>query len=353
MKRLRIGIIGFGYMGHFHYNKIMECNRGDVVAICDCDKKRLEEGKNLDFRCYHDTDVKSFLDEELDLVVIATPNQFHAPYSIMAMEAGCNVMCEKPVTMNLEEMEQIIYTSLTTGKLFTVHQQRRFDIDYLIVKDVVNSMKIGNIHTIESRIMGERGVCFGWRADPESGGGMLYDWGVHLIDQILNLFPDATVESVYARLCSILTPAVDDYFELKLELSNKVVVNIMVCTFALQKLPRWFVFGDRGTMKLDSTGGSTGGIGRIKQKVKGFESVIGKRGLGPSRTMAPLEPEYLETLQLPEKKEEPLKYWENLIAAVEGWEKPFVSLKDLKRQMEVVATAFESAQNNAIIKVHI
>lgn len=350
---IKVGIIGFGYMGHFHYNKIVESQKASVVAICDSDENKLEEGRGYGFSCYSEKEIDAFLKEDMELVVIATQNQFHAPYAIRAMKAGKNVMCEKPVALNKVELERIIQTSKQTRKIFTVHQQRRFDVDFLKIKEVIQSGEIGKIHTIESRIMGERGVCFGWRADPKSGGGMLYDWGVHLIDQVLQLFDNETVESVYARLCSVLTPAVDDFFELRLELSHSINVTIMVCTFALQKLPRWFVFGDRGTMKLDDMSGRSGGIGRIRQEVRGFESVVGKTGLGPSRTMAPLEPGYLETLPLPEVKEEPLKYWNNLIAAVEGRESPFVKLVDLERQMSIVDAAFESARTNQVIKIHV
>ena len=182
---------------------------------------------------------------------------------------------------------------------------------------------------------------------------MLYDWGVHLIDQLLELFPEETVESVHARLCSVLTPAVDDYFELDMRFSHDVYAKIMVCTFALQKLPRWFVFGDRGTLKLDDLGGHSGGMGRIRQEVKGFESVVGKRGLGPSRTMAPLEPEYLETLPLPAEEEQRLKHWNNLIAPAERKEEPYVKLNDLQRQMKIVEAAFESAKTDSVIKLHV
>ena len=352
-RMINVGIIGFGYMGHYHYRKAIESGKAEVIAICDVNEDRLEEGKELGFRCYRDVDIDKFLLENIDLVVIATQNQFHEMYAVKALEAGKNVMCEKPVTLTVAELDHITETAQRTGKIFTVHQQRRFDRDFQIVEEVVHSGQIGRVHTIESRIMGERGVCFDWRADPEAGGGMLYDWGVHLIDQLLILFPGETVQSVQARLCSILTPAVDDYFELKLQFSNEIYAKIMVCTFALEKLPRWFVFGDRGTLKLDDMGGHSGGLGRIRKEVKGFDSVVGKKGLGPSRTMAPLEPGYLEKLPMPEKDELPMHYWENLIMALEGKSEPYVKLYELRRQMLIVEAAFESARMESIIKTNI
>jgi predicted dehydrogenase len=247
----------------------------------------------------------------------------------------------------------VIRVSEETGKFFTVHQQRRYDPDYRVVRDVIRSGEIGRVTTIESRVMGERGVCFGWRADPESGGGMLYDWGVHLIDQILTLYPEEQVTSVYARILSVLTPAVDDLFEVTMTLSNGVAARVNVGTFALQKLPRWFVFGDRGTLKLDDFTGTAGGAARIRGDVQGFDSVLGKTSLGPSRTMAPLKPEYLERLELPKEEDMTMAFWTQLHEALVNGEKPAVETEQVLRQMKIVEAAFESSRKNEVVHTEI
>ena len=348
---LKIGIIGFGYMGHFHLNKVRKFKEAEIVCAYDIKKDKLKDAEKEGLETYDTLD--SFLAADIDLVVIATPNQWHAPYAIAAMKAGKNVMCEKPATMSVNEIDDIIECSKCTGKFFTVHQQRRWDPDYRAVCDVIRSGEIGNVTTIESRVLGERGVCFGWRADPESGGGMLYDWGVHLIDQILMLYSDCTVISVYARILSILTPAVDDFFEITMMLSNGVCAKVIVGTFALQKLPRWFIFADRGTMKLDDFSGEVGGVARIKEQVKGFDSVVGQKSLGPSRTMAPLQAEMLEKLDIPEEINMDMEYWSNLIKAANGSAEPYVTTTQIRRQMQIVEAAFRSAELNEVIKVEI
>ena len=261
-------------------------------------------------------------------------------------------MCEKPVTMNSEELEQVIAAAEKAGRIFTVHQNRRWDEDYLMTCQAVQSGEIGNITTIQSRVYGQRGVCFGWRADPVAGGGMLYDWGIHLIDQLLCMFRGHEVVSVYARLLSILTPAVDDSFELQLEFDNGVVGKIQVGTFCLQELPRWFVYGDRGTLKIDDFSGKTGGMARIRQNVQGFDSVFGKH-LGPSRTMAPLKPEFVEQLPLPQVSTDPLAYHRNLARACAGLEAPCVSFADMRRDMKIVDLAFESSRTQQVLKFRV
>lgn len=348
---LKIGIIGFGYMGHFHKEKAGSYSDVKVTSAFDTDPEKRKEAEDAGLKAYDN--LEEFLKEDLSLVVIATPNQWHAQYAIAAMNAGKNVLCEKPATMTVAEIEQIKNVSESTGKFFTVHQQRRFDPDYRMVKEIINNGSIGRITTIESRVLGERGVCFGWRADPDSGGGMLYDWGVHLIDQILQLYPKEKVTSVYARVLSVLTPAVDDLFEITMILSNGVCAKVNVGTFALQKLPRWFVFGDRGTLKLDDFSGAVGGAARIKGEVKGFDSVVGQKVLGPSRTMAPLKPEYLEHIELPIETDMTMAYWDNLIESLMGKAKPIVTIDQIIRQMKIVEAAFRSSEKNEVIKVTI
>ena len=347
----KIGIIGFGYMGNFHHEKASHFEEAKVTCAYDIDAGKLADARQKDLKTYDTLD--AFLQEDTDLVVIATPNQWHEKYAIAAMKAGKNVLCEKPATMSVLEMENIVRVSKETGKFFTVHQQRRFDPDYRVVKDIIKSGDIGRVTTIESRVLGERGVCFGWRADPESGGGMLYDWGVHLIDQILQLYPDDRVISVYARVLSVLTPAVDDLFEITMIMSNGVCAKVNVGTFALQKLPRWFVFGDRGTLKLDDFSGTIGGAARIRGDVQGFDSVVGQKTLGPSRTMAPLKKEYLEEIELPVEEDLTLKYWANIIASLKGEETPYVTPDQIIRQMRIVEASFESSRKNEVIKTQI
>ena len=348
---VKAGIVGFGYMGHFHLRKSREMGI-EVVAVYNTPSEKLEEARAEGLTAYDDLD--AFLaDDRFSLVYNCTPNDVHASLTIACLDAGKHVMCEKPVTMNSAELESCISAAERNRRIFTVHQNRRWDVDYLAVKEAVDSGEIGKATTMISRVYGQRGVCFGWRADPARGGGMLYDWGIHLIDQYLCMFPGHKVVSVYARLQSILTPAVDDSFELQMQFDNETCAVVQVGTFSLQNLPRWFVYGDRGTMRLEDFTGKRGGMARIRERVSGFDSVFGKHHIGPSRTMAPLQPEYLEQLELPIVESDPMEYHRNLIAACEGTEAPYVSFEDMRRAMKIVDLAFESSRINQVIKTDI
>ncbi len=342
---VKIGILGFGYMGHFHYEKFKQTEEASVTAVFDTEAERLAEAKSLGLKTVDS--LEEFLDiGDMDLVVISTPNQFHAAYAEKSLRAGKHVLCEKPAVLNGQELKEVLAVSKETGRFFTVHHNRRWDRDYLTLKRAINNGVIGRTVMIESRVLGERGVVFGWRGDPDCGGGMLYDWGPHLIDQILNLFPENRVEYVEAQLLSVLTPAVDDFVMLSLYFDNGIRANIQIGTMALQKLPRWFVYGDRGSIKLDDFSGESGGIARIKGNTKGFDSVLGKKNLGPSRTMAPLEPENLEVLEIEPEDGDALAYHRNIVDAVSGKAELFVRERDILRVTEIIDAAFRASRES-------
>lgn len=349
--KVKAGIIGYGYMGHVHLRKAREVGV-EVVSTYEVvpEKRKLaiEEGVRPYDR------IEEFLaDPQIDLVFICTPNHDHAKLSIMAMRAGKHVMCEKPVAMNCRELDEILEVVKEEKKIFTVHQNRRWDPDYLVTKEVMKTGAIGNFTSIRSQVCGQRGVCYGWRADPSQGGGMLFDWGVHLIDQILDLMKGHKVVSVYSRLISVLTPGVDDSVEVQMIFDNEVCARIRFDTLCLLEAPRWFVYGDRGTMRIWDFSGEKGEIARIKTDVSGFDSVFGKHGLTPNMIMEPLKPEQIESIPLPKVDADPLEYHRNLAAAIEGSEEPYVTTEQIRRAMQIVDLAFESSRQEQLIKTEI
>ena len=168
---IRAGIIGFGYMGRHHLRKCRLTGDIEVIAAHDTDSVKLEESRAEGLIPY--ARLEDFLaNDELSLVFICTPNDVHAALSVAALRAGKHVMCEKPVTLNSEELEQVIAAAEENRRVFTVHQNRRWNVDYLMVREALASGAIGKPTTILSRVYGQRGVCFGWRPSrPRPGAG--------------------------------------------------------------------------------------------------------------------------------------------------------------------------------------
>ena len=148
-----LAIIGFGGMGGWHAQNIMErVPELKLKGAFDIRPEALDKACEMGLYAYESLD-EVLNDPEVDIVTIATPNNFHKPLAIKALRAGKNVISEKPVTLNAAELEEIIAVRDETGKLFSVHQNRRWDKDYAIIKKILADGTIGTPYFIESRVL--------------------------------------------------------------------------------------------------------------------------------------------------------------------------------------------------------
>ena len=207
----RLAMVGFGGMANWHYDLIQRIEDLEVAGIWDIKEERREYAQEKGVHVYQSLE-DLLADETVDLVLAATPNDVHKEIAVRAMEAGKNVVSEKPVTLCSADLAVMREASERTGKFFTVHQNRRWDEDFLTVKNVLAEGKLGEVFRIESRVHGSRGIPGDWRQEPEHGGGMVLDWGVHLLDQALLLFPGEKLETVYATLTNVTNQICDDGF---------------------------------------------------------------------------------------------------------------------------------------------
>ena len=176
-------VIGCGGMGSWHAEKMSKYmnDRMELVGIYDINPAKNKEAEEKGWHAFSSQE-ELLDDDRIDFVVVATPNDFHHDIVIAALEAGKNVMSEKPVTMSSESLDDMIKASERTGKFFTVHQNRRYDPDYLTVKRLYDENTLGRIFRIESRVSGSRGIPGDWRQRKSQGGGMILDWGIHILD---------------------------------------------------------------------------------------------------------------------------------------------------------------------------
>ncbi|MBR3638989.1 MAG: Gfo/Idh/MocA family oxidoreductase, partial [Clostridia bacterium] len=180
----KAAVIGYGGMGGWHVDHILKSDVVTLAGIYDIKEEKRALAESRGIRAYSSRE-ELLADPEIELVTVATPNDVHEEIVVASLEAGKNTISEKPVTLSLESLERMIAASKKADRIFTVHQNRRFDVDYLAMKKIHDSGEIGEIIDLESRIHGSRGIPSDWRSQKEYGGGMLYDWGIHLIDQAL------------------------------------------------------------------------------------------------------------------------------------------------------------------------
>ena len=280
-------------------------------------------------------------DGTIDIVTLAVPNNFHRDISIAAMRSGKNVICEKPVTMNAGELEEIIAVRDETGKLFSVHQNRRWDKDYRTIKQIVADKTIGTPYFIESRVQGSRRSLHGWRGYKVNGGGMVLDWGVHLLDQMMDLI-DSKVTQVYGQLFGIFSEEVDDNFKAVIRFENGVSALIEIATNCFITQPRWHMSCTDGTVQIDGWGREGKMIKLLTDEDMGWEDEIVYTAAGPTRTMAPRPVHTTQELELPDVPAEWASYYRNIAGVLDGREDLIVKPEQALRVMKVIDLIFES-----------
>lgn len=346
----QIGLIGYGGMGGWHAEQIQSMPDFQLAAVYDINPEKVQKAREKGFKGY-DTLDEILQDKEIPTVILAVPNNFHKELSIKAMEAGKNVICEKPVMMNSAELAEVIEVSKKTGKLFSVHQNRRWDKDFLIVKKVIQDGTIGSPFYIESRVQGSKGIPGDWRCVKEAGGGMLLDWGVHLIDQIMWM-TKSPVREVYAHMLSVKFEGVDDNFKLLLRFENGLSALVEVDTYTFINLPRWHISGDSGTLQIDDFS-CKGKVVRANTVEMQWDEGIVYTVAGPTRTMAPRPKESIEELALPEIESDARDYYRNFRDADVNGGELAVKPEEAMRVMRVIDAAFESAKLCKSISVNI
>ena len=247
MKPLQFAIIGYGGMGSYHAKTIMQ-KSSEVVAVkgvYDIKSERQDVAQADGFLAYESLP-ELLEDETTDAILIATPNDSHKELAIAALKAGKHVVCEKPVAMNTAELDEILAEAKKCERTFMVHQNRRWDPDFLMIRQMYQEKTLGDLFQIESRVQGANGIPGDWRHLQKHGGGMLLDWGVHLFDQLLFLI-DSPLQTIQTDLSYILGDEVDDGFHSYLTFENGVKVIIEVGTTNYIPLPRWYVKGMEGT----------------------------------------------------------------------------------------------------------
>jgi predicted dehydrogenase len=347
----KIAILGYGGMGQWHAKSIQEqIPELKVIGGYDLREEILEKLVSEGLIAF--SSLEELFASDADIITIATPNNFHKDLAIQAMKAGKHVICEKPVTMNSKELEEIIQISLETKQLFSVHQNRRWDKDFRMIQYLYQNKTLGNPYYIESRVLGSRRALHGWRGHKENGGGMVYDWGVHLIDQLLWLI-DSPVVSVDAHLFNLYSDGVDDNFKTFLRFEDGTSALIEVATNCLINLPRWHMTCSDGTAVIEDWECNGKMIQLQTDEVMQWDNEIVYTAAGPTRTMAPRPKSTTIELALPEVSTEWSDYYKNIVATLSKKEELIVKPEQSLRVMKLLDTIFESHEKGCGMRCRI
>ena len=260
MATAKVGVLGVGRMGLIHCQEITATPGLELVAASSRAPELVKAaGERFPITVY--SSHKELLnDESLEWVVIATTTEKHKEWALKAIAAGKELIIEKPIALSLKEAEQIYESAAKQGLRVTVHNNRRWDRDFKLVRKVLKESTLGEVYRIESRYThysdtwgawGAEGVRNPWRLKKQYGGGLLNDWGPHLFDQLL-LLTDSRVKTLFAKTyAKIWSKEVEDHFWAEILFENSLSARIEASNNFRLAQSRWCVVGTEGTLAVE------------------------------------------------------------------------------------------------------
>lgn len=250
---VRVGILGYGAIGHEHSAAIAAVPGLHLTAVCDRNVGRLAEARLLapDVRTCDDAEQLVGADD-VDLVIVSTPPNTHASWVLRALDAGQHVVVEKPFCLTVAEADEMVALAAERDRLLAVYQNRRWDADYLALRDVVRSGAIGDVFHLESFVGGYGHPCSYWHSDAEVSGGAVYDWGSHHLDWTLDLIPQPVrwvSATTQKRVWHDVSNA--DHSRVTLGFADGAEAEFVHSDLAAALKPKWYVLGTRGAVRGD------------------------------------------------------------------------------------------------------
>ena len=247
---VNVVVVGYGGWGRQCHSYLISRAPGlnlFGVAARNPDTQARAKNDYPDARIYDDLDA-ALSDTNVDVVVLATPNNTHADFAVAALQAQKHVVSDKVFCLNLADCDRMTRAAEASGKVLTVFQNRRWDGDFQTVQSLIKSGDLGELRWAEMAWQG-MGAWGGWRGKAESGGGRFYDLGAHLLDQLLLLFPQK-IETVYARMLHDFpeTDIDSEAFLVVTFAGGKTAVCDLSSRAAISK-PRFYIRGTEGTFE--------------------------------------------------------------------------------------------------------
>jgi predicted dehydrogenase len=249
-RTLRAGLVGYGFAGQTFHAPVLSAVPGMALGAIMTSQAAKAQAEWPGASIVPDMAALLAL-PDIDLIVVATPNEAHFPVARAALEAGKHVVVDKPFTLDVAEARELELLSRRNNLVLSVYQNRRFDADFLTLKDLLASGELGRPVYLESHFDRFRPeVKARWREQAVAGSGLWVDLGAHLVDQAVQLFgrPDTLqLDTAVLRDGAV----VEDYFHAVLRYTQSPQAPLRVVlhstTLAAHAAPRYIVHGTRGS----------------------------------------------------------------------------------------------------------
>jgi scyllo-inositol 2-dehydrogenase (NADP+) len=333
MRKVRVGIIGFGRIGNEHTGWLSRCASIAPVAVFDPTAERRTKAEALGLKSYDSLD--SLLASDVDAVLVSTPTVMHCEQALSALGEGKHVMVEKPMSLDLTQSQKLVAAAKSVGKVLSVFHNRRWDLDYLTAKNAIASGKLGRVFNVESRL-GQWGSCVGpaarewrpgWRNEAAFGGGGLYDWGSHFLDQLWRLLLPAQPVRLFAQLRgNVWTSDCDDFARVCIDFDTGCAAMVEINTTTTHPLPRWHIDGTLGSVESPFS---------LDFNVNQWAAL----------TLAPASADAPHRLPLAAKGLDEVQIWERFAASISGSVEPAVRAASVLPTMALLDAARHSARS--------
>jgi predicted dehydrogenase len=246
-----VGLLGYSPSMGLPHGLGVEATPGlELRAVCDLDPQRLEAAQHsFPGLKTHGSAEGLARDPRVDLVIICTPHNSHSLLSMQMMEAGKHVICEKPLALNQREAAAMVEMAEKRGLHLSCHQNRRWDVDYLAIKQALAEGLIGDVFHVETFVGGFEHPCGLWHSHESISGGTIYDWGAHYLDWIVSLMPDRVTTVVgtrHKRVWHDITNA--DQERIQLRFAGGQEAEFIHSDIAALRKPKWYLLGTEGAI---------------------------------------------------------------------------------------------------------
>lgn len=336
--KLAVAILGYGFMGLTHLLAWRLIEGCEVVGVWGRDYSRLKNFcEKYDVRPIRDLD-RLLRDESVNIVDVCTPTYTHREFVVMSVEAGKNVIVEKPIALSIQEADEMISKSRRHGVKFMVAHVLRFFPDYMRVKDLVEQHAVGSVASMRAHRVGPAPSWSSWFLDRSKSGGVVIDLAIHDIDYFIWVKKSMPI-SVYSKVANLVHKdyEVDDYALITMRFPDGAIGFVEASWAMPQTFPftmKLEIIGDKGMLQLDNHSPVPLRMWTSKGE-ETFSPESLQVGLGGQ--FLPLDPFYRE-----------LSYFarcvrEDLEVEVGG--------EEAKKSLLVAIAALKSAQSNAPVAV--